>query len=446
MRRIVLVSCLFVTGLVLLGGCFQAKPPTGTGDNGNSLFTIKDLDTARITSILSEAAIQATDLNNTEVNLEGGKAPDESNGDIAPQAVLPSVSGYLAYYRENGSTYEIWVANQKDDSKTNVYSSNYPIQSVAVSGDGKWVTASIKNATGFNDVYLFDLMGKTTANLTNSSSKNELDVSISFDASKIVFTRPSTGGLNRITICAYSSFSNSCTFSTLAASVEQTQASISGNSNYIALVRKVSNSENRVLLYNVITKTYTTVFTANVELSDPSPSDDGNSVMFLKDEKATTGKYVSIVKNLSTNQLSNLLSSPTLDHPHLTADAMYFSYDTAVTGQQRVFTRNISTSTKATAAGGTWNYQGHTGKKVLLLIAPQSLLQLTLPNLEKPFSLEDREGILAISLVFQELSDYPTFQLNTLHLLKRQVPILNLRCLYTPKIRLREEEYSLAFR
>jgi hypothetical protein len=358
MRRTLLLFGVFVLGLVLLAGCFRVKEPSSTDQNESALFTNNELDQAKATTILSELELQGNDLDNIEENIEGAEAPEEMGGDLEAQATLPSVDGYLAYYRENGSSYQVWVANQKDDSKTNIYSSSYPIQSVAVNGDGKWVAASIQNASGYFDVYLFDLNSKTVINLTKTNNKSELDVSITVDASKIVFSRPSSSGLNRINICDYDIFRDTCVLSVLNVTNEQTQASVSGNGRYISLIRKLPTTQNRVLLYDVSSKTYTTVITLSKPVSHPSPSNDGNSVMFLRDDTATTGKYVAVVKDLSTNQLANELSSATLGHPHLTADASYFAYDAQVSGRQRVFTRNISTDAKASAAGGTWNYRG----------------------------------------------------------------------------------------
>ena len=64
----------------------------------------------------------------------------------------------MVYYRQSGSTYQIWIANQSNDSKVNVYSGTDEVQSVAVNGLGTYVAASMKNPlSGKFDIYLFKL-------------------------------------------------------------------------------------------------------------------------------------------------------------------------------------------------------------------------------------------------------------------------------------------------
>ncbi len=81
--------------------------------------------------------------------------------------------------------------------------------------------------------------------------------------------------------------------------------------------------------------------------------------MYLKTETATTGNnIVANIKDLTTNQIDNELSSTTTNHAHITPDGNYFAYDSKANGFQRVFARNISTNQRASVRGGRWDYGG----------------------------------------------------------------------------------------
>ena len=233
--------------------------------------------------------------------------------------------------------------------------------SVAISGDGNWVAASMIDDTSPSDkydIYLFDIAGLNTYNLTNTPNKNELDVSMTADGNKIVYSSPTNAGISKIRICDYNDVTNSCIISTLGATDNQRQASITGNGDYIALIRDLLPGIRwRVLLYDVAANTYTTVTTRFEELSHPSASHDGNTVMYLRDRTSSISKYLVRIKNLTTNVIDNELSKPEVDHPHMTPFTDYFTYkDLAANDFERAFTRNIATNARASAQGGDWDY------------------------------------------------------------------------------------------
>ena len=253
----------------------------------------------------------SVDLNNEEINIEGAPAPKEDS-ELEAQAILNGVNGYLTYYRTDGTTYQIWTADQVADTQNKIFSDTIAVQSAAVSGGGNWVAASIINpVSGRFDIFLFDVVGLNIFNLTNTASKDELDVSMTADATKIVFSRPINAGLSKIRICDYNSATNSCTIGTLGATQNQRQASITGNGKYIALIRDINPGVLwRVLLYDVDAGTYQIVTTRSEELSHPSASADGNIVMYLRDRTDAIGKYMIRMKNLTTNIIDNELSKP----------------------------------------------------------------------------------------------------------------------------------------
>ena len=384
MKKDLLLQSLLLLGLLLaLAACQQTSPTIALEEkileeSNLSIFDSTDLAYASHTVTSNVIELNGTDLNNEEINIEGTPAPEEENSDLATQAVLAGADGHLVYYRQNNlGTYEIWMSNQSDDSKVNVYSGSNNIQSVAVDGTGNWVAASIINpAHGEYDVYLFDIAGSNMHNLTNTNNKDELDVSMTANGKKIVYSKPTNTGLSKINICDYDVNTNSCTVSILGATDNQRQASITENGNYIALIRDINpNVQWRVLLYDTAADTYTIVTTRFEELSHPSATVDGKNIMYLRDRTTSIGKYLVRVKNLDTNVIDNELSKPELGHPHVRPNMDFFTYrDEAANGFTRAFTRNIATNQRASAQAGSWNYYQPYWQAPILPVIPTNVI------------------------------------------------------------------------
>lgn len=347
-----------VTVILVLSACTQNKE---SGSLDVALFSNGDLDQAESAFVKGEVELESIDLNVSELTKEVGLSEQEvldEESDLVSQAVLSRVNGYLAYYRENGREWQLWISDQSDDSKTLVYSSSYEVQSVAVSGDGNWVTASIKGASAKYDIYLFDLVNARMFNLTNSTNKDEFDVSITALGDKIVYSKPTNTGLWKINVCDYDSVANSCSLSVLGAQEDQVQGSISSNGSYIALIRKLANGRDRVFVYDLNANTHIPVISRLEALSHPSVSNDGMKVMYLRDRTEMIGRHVVRVADLLNQTLENELSSTGLDHPNLTSDGNYFTYKGVANSRARVFTREINSNQRASAAGGPWDYGG----------------------------------------------------------------------------------------
>lgn len=349
------LSVFFIMLIFLLTACSSTKT-INPEDNQESLFTNEQLNTAAEINVSETYDIFGKDLNNLEINLE--KEVEEAESELSSQAILPNVSGYLSYYRKSGGTYEIWIIDQSNEVKTKVLNTAYAVQSVAVSGDGLWLAASMINPNhGKYDIYLFDISTLSMLNLTNSANKDERDVSMTSDGSKVVYTKPTNAGLSKVNICHYDAFLQSCSVSILASSDSQIQPSITAEGSFIALVRLLSGGRWRVLLYDVLANTYTTVSTRPEELSHPSANYDGSQVMFLRDRTETTvGKHLVRIKNLKTNVVYNELSKPNVGHPHMLPTANYFTYRDDTINGTRAFTRNIATNQRASAQAGAWDY------------------------------------------------------------------------------------------
>ena len=180
-KKLAIYLINLLVSITILVACNQANKDANasevTNDNEtHALFSEDDVKNAIPTTISETIDLPSIDLNNEEINIEGAPAPEEDS-EIETLDVLNGVEGYLTYYRYNGERYHIWTANQATDVKKFVHSTTRAIQSVAVSRDGNWVAASmIEPNSGKYDIYLFDIVGVNTFNLTNTASKDELDV------------------------------------------------------------------------------------------------------------------------------------------------------------------------------------------------------------------------------------------------------------------------------
>ncbi|MEZ4629516.1 MAG: hypothetical protein R2880_02140 [Deinococcales bacterium] len=281
--------------------------------------------------------------------------------DLSNQRVLAGTEGNLAYYRKNETgTYQIMVVNQVTDEALRVWSGNQEIQSVALDGEVRFVVASMMNGE-YYDIYLFDLTTKQMINLTNSSDRSELDVSMTADGTKIVYSQANDEGISQINICEYDKDGQSCSVNVLSTGRAQLQGSITSNGSYIALVRELDETRDRILLYDVVNNSYKAVVTREAELSHPSSTDDGSKVMYLLDNTAVNGRYVVRIKDLVSNVINAKAASRTAEHPFLYPDGEYFSYSLLnIEGLNRVLTRDIEDRSERAVSRGNglkrWSY------------------------------------------------------------------------------------------
>ncbi len=351
---------LSLTILVACNQAYEASIPKPDLESEPALYSSEDLARAKAARIVSVTDLEGKDLNNEEINID---LPDleenlfEETSNLTTQDTLPTGSGIAAYYRTDGNTYQIWIHNQAIGGKTHIYSSVDEVQSVAVNSSGSLVVASIKNpANGFFDIYVFD-DGKPMLNLSNTNDRDELDVSVTADGTKIVWSGPARNGRIKVQICDYDSATQSCAKSTLgnAHAKDQRQPSITSNGKYIALIRDIDGGKRRIFLYDVMNNTYIRVFTGVNEVRYPSASDDGKYVMFLEIEG--TERKVKI-KNRDTNEIANELTGKSIKKAHMQSSGNYYIFDSFITGHQRVFTANIDTNERARVAAGRWDYGG----------------------------------------------------------------------------------------
>ena len=344
--------------LLFLAACNTSRP---TDEVPSALFSEDALSSATTVRIVAEVEVIGVDKEDLELlDLDGDVAVSDAawvdgEGALSTQAVLAGVDGMLSYYRTNGSTYQIYIHDQATDVATQLYSGTIPVQSVASSLDGNYALASF-NINGQYDVYLYDIAAGTVVQLTNTSNKDELDVSMTADAKKLAWTSETNAGLKRITVCDFESATNSCSLSQLSSGDDQIQGSISSNGEFVALIRD-EGGRYRVRLYEFAGNTYTSVISRTEVLSHPSVSNDGLTVVYLRDRTAANGNMIIRVADLVGGTIVNQLSDPYLTHVHVTADGGYVAYDSLNSnGDRRAFTRNMTTKDRASAAGGSWDY------------------------------------------------------------------------------------------
>ena len=355
-------SLLFFLLLIALAACNTATTPNQFQEV--PLFGEDALSSATTVNVLSDIEVIGVDKEAVELlDLDGDVAVSDAawvdaEGGLSTQAVLAGVDGMLSYYRTNGTTYQIYIHDQATDVSTQIYSSSNPVQSVASSLDGNYVLASIKMGAAFN-IYVFDVAAGTVTQLS-STPRDELDVSMTADASKLVWQSETLAGKKRVTVCDFTASSNDCSLTQLSApgDDDQIQGSISANGEFVALIR-VEGNRTRVRVHEFATNSYTNVISRVDTLSHPSVSDDGLTVVYLRDRTASIGRMLIRVADLVGGTIVNQLSDPHISHVHVTADGGYVAYDSLNSnGDRRAFTRNMTTKDRASAAGGSWDYYG----------------------------------------------------------------------------------------
>ncbi len=376
MKTLNLKSIIKPTGVILLGfvlllvvSCGRSSTPQPreykeVETETSTLFDSNDLSAARVVSQGSIKDISGIELNNDE---SGTELPfddkDEVKSELSTQETLSESKGWLVLNRKDDSgTYQIRLHDQtNNNNRTTVYSGTDAVQSVAVNGDGKIVLASIVNhKSGKYDIYLFDLNNNQGYNLSNTPNIDELDVSITRDASKIAW-QGEHNGKKRPFICNYDASEHSCTSTnSLSNKYDQIQPSLSANGDYLALVRLLKGTHYQVRLYGFENNSYINIETRTDVLSDPSVDEIGNQVMFLWQRSSNNRNYVRI-KSLDNNTYeTELSSSVSIDHPFITADAKYLTYEEFISSKSRqhVRTRNIQSNAQVfPQSGTTWDYR-----------------------------------------------------------------------------------------
>jgi PKD domain/DNA/RNA non-specific endonuclease len=359
-RFVLLLYSFFIA--FLLSSCFRQSQPsneTPTPTLEQALFGDSDLDTAIRSDVLVENATAIEETPATDA-LDGIELPADPESQLSSQNVLVGAKGFTVYIRKdpnNSIPIRIYTHNETTNISTYIYGGTREISSVAVSGDGNKVIATLKetvDAASDFEVYEFTVTPKTVTQLTTNTTQ-EANVSMAASANLYVWEGDSpVGVVRRVIFIRDNATLPSPTLTFLNVTTPQTEPSISGNGQFIALMRRSTvNNSYVVTVYNRIANTYLSVAGSYSVLSSPSPSNDGKRVAYLS---TGTASYALVLRDVGVTPATTktILSSTTrLDHPHLTADGNYLTYaQTNATGAQIVYTKNLVAAGLAGTSAG----------------------------------------------------------------------------------------------
>jgi hypothetical protein len=321
---------------LLLAACGRPTQAPVTPDEGvkeTPLLTDADID---------KASVQVLGETKELLGIEGGESPvgemlpsladKPSQGGLNPQAVLPNTSGFVYYLKFNPNPikgpalYSIYRHDQQSDALVLVYSGNRAIQTVAGSADGKIIVVSMKETTpaiSDYEIFLiaFDEFGNPGVIQFTNDTLDNINVSVSRNFSRFAYEEPVFGVATVKVVRHKGSFQFSTTV--LSSSSEaQRQPSLSGDGRQLVLVRDLANGTDRVLTYDIALNRYVSVVTSSNSLEYPSLSDNGLKVAWL--ENSTSDQI--FLKNLITATSQSVVSGSSLNHPHLTADGKFITY------------------------------------------------------------------------------------------------------------------------
>jgi hypothetical protein len=352
---LVLVACL----LAACGQNTQAPTPL---DEEIPLLTDADIDKAQL-----QVSSEVIKLVGSEegLALKGREVPALADGqsELSTQAVLPNASGYVYYAQFNQTPvvgtvpYSLYSHYQGFDSRTLIYSGFRQIQSVAGSlldFNSFSVVVSMRETTSpTSDFEIFLIMfgefgEESTVQLTSDSVDN-INVSMTADASRIVYEESVSGGATVVlrTRQAFASYNTAY----LINPSPQSHPSISSSGDYITLVRDQLSGNDSIQRYIIPSNTYLTV-ASSTSLTNtfdfPSISGDGLKVLWL--QNSTVQPREVKLRNLSTGTLQTVATGTTIQHPFLTADGRFMTYQEGrnivtkdlITAQVQTLTNSLS--------------------------------------------------------------------------------------------------------
>lgn len=342
-------TVVLVMACVLLAACGGfTRVPTATPEE-KPLFTDADIDKAQLQSSTAMKEL---------VGLDDGAAAEgreisalfEHAGEVNPQIVLPNAAGfvfYIEYFQSfvGGTPYSLYRHNQRTDTRDLLYSGERYIQSVAGSSDGTMVVVSMKETTDAAsdlDLYLFNVsdLANPAIFLLSFDTVDNTNVSMSADSNRIVSEEPIAGKAS-VVLRTRQPFAG-YTGVILTTTQPQRQPSISGNGQYISLVRDLADSRDRVLRYSIFSNAYLGVASSTRVLEYPSVSDDGNKVLWLDNSTSDLAR----LKNVGAGTTQTVVTDVSMGHPFLTSDGRFMAYGSG----RNIVTKNLSTGQVQTIA------------------------------------------------------------------------------------------------
>jgi hypothetical protein len=335
------VACL------ILAACSQPMQTPMTSPREKPLFTDADIDKAQL------QVSEMTELVGIDESIlsEEREIAALQSGDINPQIVLPNTAGFVYYVQFDQNVvigtvpYRLYRHNQRTDARDLLYSGERYIQSVAGSADGNMVVVSMKETTDQAsdlDLYLFNVsdLANPAIFLLSFDGVDNTNVSMSADSSRIV-SEELISGKASVVLRTKQPFAG-YTGVILSQSNPQRQPSISGNGQYISLVRDLADGRDRVVRYNVVSHSYLGVATSTRVLEYPSVSDDGNKVLWLDNSTSDLVRF----KDIAAATTQTVVTDVSIGHPFMTSDGRFMAYGSG----RNIVTKNLSTGQTQTIA------------------------------------------------------------------------------------------------
>lgn len=338
---------LFLGLLVIFSACqqvtYQPNEPTSILDDIDDIAILDDIaiDDALMVNSYQER-LTATEGNTRSFN--GLEQEFISHESLIPQATLNGAKGMICYIEHNsqaGQPWSIIVHNQSDDSKTRLYRGNRRINSVACDASGENIVFSMKEtptAASDYEIYKFSL-GQTAPLRFTSNDFDDVQVSMDFFNYRFAWHT----FIDEHPIINYSQPIDDESYRIISVihTYPQTQPTLSGNGNYIALVRTVNNVY-RIVLLDLVQLSYTVVYESENSLAHPSVSDSGQKMAWLEKANSATTRWIKVL-DMASGNITNAQTHSSLDHPMLTRNGNYLTYEYKYRNSQNIYTLDLTT-------------------------------------------------------------------------------------------------------
>ena len=334
--------------ILVLSSCNTSPSTQQIMDDMPALFNSNDL--ANASEVKHNLVLDDLTLGKDSYEeFEDQFSVDSSN--LTTRAEVLGTSGYIVYIRRNSTTQQIWTHNLLTDRRTKVYEGPEAIGSVAVSGDGLTIVATIRFRTplGTNaDIYKFRV-GGVVQKLT-STTYEERHVSMA-STGNIIMWEGQSGDYRQVFYCYL--VSNACDLSIrfIENGYNSVEPSISANGVMIVYVRPLNSGMDRLFLVNQASNRSLAI-TDLENIRYPSVSNNGVIAFGRDNSDGTTDLMLR-----SNGQVSSLFkSSKPLFHASISPDGQFLTYSYEVNGYRSLFMRDIVNNTEVQLGGGNWDY------------------------------------------------------------------------------------------
>ncbi len=349
-RLILCACCLIFVLSPLLSSCFKSSPTPAPEENEVAAFGDTDLDKAvNKEGVVGVLAPSEERIDESEVPFEPNPTePEVSSEELAAQAVLPGGTGFSAfgfYVPDNAARpWNIFRHDEVTDTRKLIYGGLREVSSVAISGDGSTVIATIRETTDPNsdfEVFEFNVAANTTSQLTNTTG-SESDVSMSVLGASYVWEGDgATPGLRSIFL--RNNLATPITTVTLstANSLSQRQPSITHDGKFIVATRNGRPDVTRLVIYDIALNSYTSALYTNAVLKHPSLSNDSKKLAWYQPVVVGGGTshrvYTLDLTTVGATPVLAISSGSVIDHPFMTSDGHYLTYTLQVSASLSTF-------------------------------------------------------------------------------------------------------------